>query len=97
MTVLEEADQVAHEARHEEQDDPQPRVSRPSRRKSLLSRARSLSRVKSLSDLRRGERSKDQHECMHLGKQNQTREGLQCAVVRRESVSGAPCAPLYFF
>jgi hypothetical protein len=96
-----EEDHVAQEAgREREQRSPQPRVSRPGRRNSLFSRARSLRGVKSLSDLktatRKGAKSKVQRGSCHTERQDQAREG-QCAVVRMGSVNSAWSAPLYFF
>ncbi|KAI4730060.1 hypothetical protein E4T49_02113 [Aureobasidium sp. EXF-10728] len=69
---------------------------KPSRRKSLLSRARSLRGVKSLSDLksvaRTRERGKGRREI--LGQAGRVGE---CAVVRMRSVHSATSAPLYLF
>jgi hypothetical protein len=94
---VEAAGHVTQEVGHERrQGDPQPRMSR---RRSLLSRARSLRGVKSLSDLRigsrRGEKSKGQSGSLYVERSEQAREGLQCVVIRMSSVNSASSAPLY--
>jgi hypothetical protein len=90
---IEEEDHLEQEAGRElEQRSPRPRMPRPGRRKSLLSRARSLRGVKSLSDLkiatRRGDKSKGQGGALHAEREDQARDG-QCAVVRMGSVNSA--------
>ncbi|KAI4719698.1 hypothetical protein E4T48_04153 [Aureobasidium sp. EXF-10727] len=71
-------------------------LTKPSRRKSLLSRARSLRGVKSLSDLklvaRKRERGKGRREIL-----DQAGRTSECAVVRVRSVHSATSAPLYLF
>ena len=98
----EDIDHMTRAAGNEhEQSNLQSRMPRPGRRKSLLSRARSLRDVKSLSDLRigsrKGEKSKGHRDSSHMERSSQAREGLQCAVIRMSSVNSASSAPLYFF
>ncbi|KEQ63228.1 uncharacterized protein M437DRAFT_47690, partial [Aureobasidium melanogenum CBS 110374] len=82
-----------------EQNDGQSRNSRPSRRKSLLSRARSLRGAKSMSDLKTIARSRElkgQRGSSPSEEQDQAGGRIECAVVRMRSINSARSAPLYF-
>lgn len=95
--IVEEASHMVQEFERE-QSHGQSRKPRPSRRKSLLNRARSLRGVKSLSDLKaiaRRRELKGQHESPLAKRQGQARERIDCAVVRMRSVNSAASAPLY--
>ncbi|CAD0093761.1 unnamed protein product [Aureobasidium mustum] len=94
--ILEEANTMV-QAAEREQSDGQPRKSRFGRRKSLLSRARSLRGVKSLSDLKTiGRRKELKGQRGSSSAERQTRTGgiIECAVVRMRSVNSATSAPL---
>lgn len=97
---------IAEEASHVvqgsecEQGHGQSRNPRSSRRKSLLSRARSLRSVKSLSDLKaiaRRREHKSQHGSSLAEGQDQAGRTIECEVVRMRSVNSAASAPLYLF
>lgn len=82
-----------------EQNNGQSRKSRPSRRKSLLSRARSLRGAKSMSDLKtiaRRRELKGQRGSPPSEEQDQAGGRTECAVVRMRSINSARSAPLYF-
>ncbi|KAI5193536.1 hypothetical protein E4T38_09913 [Aureobasidium subglaciale] len=100
--VVERANALVQDDRHGEgQDAEQAQVAKPSRRKSLLSRARSLRGVKSLSDLRvaarKGDKGKGQSGYPQTRRNGQVEGVFECAVVRMKSVHSATSAPLYFF
>lgn len=96
--IFEEANTMV-QAAEREQSDGQPRKSKFGRRKSLLSRARSLRGVKSLSDLKtiaRRKESKVQRGSPLAERGGQAGGTIECAVVRMRSVNSATSAPLYF-
>ncbi|KAI5237187.1 hypothetical protein E4T43_08104 [Aureobasidium subglaciale] len=103
--VVERTNVLVQDDRHGDgQDAGQARVAKPNRRKSLLSRARSLRGVKSLSDLRavarkedKGDKGKNQSGCPQTQRCGQVEGVFECAVVTMKSVHIATSAPLYFF
>lgn len=97
--IVEETNNVVQEAERE-QNDRQTRKPRPSRRKSLLSRARSLRGVKSLSDLKtiaRRRELKGQCGSSPVERQDQAGATIECALVTMRSVNSATVGPLCLF
>lgn len=97
--IAEEASHVTQELERE-QNHGQSQKPRASRRRSLLSRARSLRGVKSLSDLKAIARRMElqgQHGASIAERHDQTERKIKCEVVRMRSVNSATSAPLYLF